>query len=193
MPSVENLILWTQTEAISKKMKKMKKKIMEKGAVCLQRRSRNNPSGPHKCRSPLPFGNVSSRSLSNFSRAGCPAAALWLAYLVILTLRSAHAWQIVDRMPQGIGRHQEFAFSFLFFFFSKDTFLSLCTRDKKINRALFDRRTASRPGWSPARFEGLMPSRPWHGAWCFLPLFSAQSALCSARRSTSRPINRPIS
>lgn len=166
---------------------------MEKGAVCLWHRSRNNPNGPHKCISPLPFGNVSSRILSNFGGAGCLAAALWLAYLVILTLRSAHAWQIVDRMPQGIGRHRDFAFSFFFFFFSEDTFLSLCTRDKKINRALFDRRTASWPVWSPARFEGLMPLRPWHDAWCFLPLFSAQSALCSARRSTSQPINRPIS
>lgn len=170
---------------------------MEKGAVCLWRRSRNNPSGPHKCRSPLPFGNVSSQILSNFSSAGCLAAALWLAYLVILTLRSAHAWQIVDRMPQRYWKAPRLCLSFFFFFgvflFLKDTFLSLCTRDKKINRALFDRRTASWPGWSPATFEGLMPLRPWHGAWCFLPLFSVQSAFCSARRSTSKPINKPIS
>lgn len=55
---------------------KKKKKNGEKGAVCPERRSRSNPSGPHKCRSPLPLGNVSSRILSNFSRAGCPAAAL---------------------------------------------------------------------------------------------------------------------
>lgn len=72
--------------------------------------------------------------------------------------------------------------------FFKHTFLSLRAEDQRINRALSGRRTAFGPGRAPATFEGLMPSRPWHDAWCFV-LFSPQPALCSVRRGASRPVS----
>lgn len=149
--SVKNLISWTQTEAI---FKKKKEKKMEEGAVCLWRGSRNNPSGPRKCRSPLPFGNVSSRLLSNFGCAGCLAAALWLVYLVILTLRSAHAWQIVDRMPQGIGSQQDFAPLVFCFFFNTPSFHYALGTRKLIERY-------STAGQPPDRGDLQLGLRDW--------------------------------
>lgn len=38
-----------------------------------------------------------------------PMGSFCLENLVILTLKSAHAWQNVDSMPPGIGSKQDFA------------------------------------------------------------------------------------
>lgn len=120
-------------------------------ALFSHRRSMKRPTRLSSQRSPLPYSSVRSQILFKVPTTLCLPGSFWLENLVILTLKSAHAWQNVDRMPQGIGSKQDFA---LLVF--EDTFLSLCTQEKKkINRALFQRKTApNQRSW--VEYKGLM-------------------------------------
>uniref|UniRef100_A0A0E9X0W9 Uncharacterized protein n=1 Tax=Anguilla anguilla TaxID=7936 RepID=A0A0E9X0W9_ANGAN len=71
--------------------KKKGEKNRVKEAVCHWHGSRNNPSGPSKCTSPLPLGNVSSQKSLQLHYHSVPGGSFLTGDLVILTLRSAHA------------------------------------------------------------------------------------------------------
>ena len=115
VPSVENLISQTQTEAILKKKKK-KKKRTEEGVVGLQRRSQNDPSGPHECKSTASWQCLLT-SRVQLQRGRVPAGPA-------LPGSSCHFnTEKCTRMTncrQGAPRYwtaQYFALSFFFFFF----------------------------------------------------------------------------
>lgn len=107
------------------------------------------PTRPNKCKSSLADSKVMEQNL--FKCSQMPYGYFMTKNLATVTLRSAHAWQNVDRMPWGSRKQKRFCL-----FSSEDTFLSLCTRDRrKINRALSCRKTAfNQRSW--AEFEGLI-------------------------------------
>lgn len=125
-----------------------------KEAVCRWRGSRNNPSRPSKCASPLPFGNVSSQK-------SLPTPLSLNAWREISDWRSCHFnTEKCTRMTncrQAAPRYRKAAR--LCPLVCGDTFLSLCTGDRRINRALVYR-GAARNQRSPARFEGLCALGP---------------------------------
>lgn len=78
-----------------------------------QRQRMKFPTRLSKLWSPLPYSYVRSRTPSESPITVCLTGSFWLENLVTLTLKSAHAWQNVDTMPQGIGSKQDFALLFL--------------------------------------------------------------------------------
>lgn len=77
--------------------------------IVRHRRSMKFPTKPSRYGSPLPYSYVRSPNPPRSPITLCLTGSFWLENLVILTLKSAHAWQNVDRMPQGIGSKQDFA------------------------------------------------------------------------------------
>lgn len=77
--------------------------------IVRHRQSMKFPTRPSKYRRPLPCSYVRSENPPKSPITLCLTGSFWLENLVILTLKSAHAWQNVDRMPQGIGSKQDFA------------------------------------------------------------------------------------
>lgn len=107
------------------------------------------PTRPNKCKGSLADSKVMEQNLFQCSKM--PYGYFLTKNLATVTLRSAHTWQNVDRMPWGSSKQKRFCL-----FSSEDTFLSLCTRHRReINRALSWRKTAfNQRSW--AEFEGLM-------------------------------------
>lgn len=77
--------------------------------IVSHRQSMKFPTRPSKWKSPLPYSYVRSQNPPKSPITVCLMGSFWLENLVILTLKSAHAWQNVDWMPQGIGGKQDFA------------------------------------------------------------------------------------
>lgn len=122
----------------------------EKEAVCRWHGSRDNPDGAHKCRSPLPLGNVSSESLSDSE----PLSNAWREPF---DQRSCHFnTEKCTRMTNCRQDALRFwkQYDFALFRFLKTPFFHYAPETRKINRALFHRETTRSLKSSPAMFEG---------------------------------------
>lgn len=136
VPSVKNLISWTQTEAIFKKNMEEEGEGLfafgvEVGIIpvgltsaevrCLLAMSHHDSSLQLRRRCVVPAGRPLTGSSCHFNTEKCTR-------MTNCRQDAPRYWKAPRLCP-------------LVFF--EDTFLSLCTRDKEINRALSDRGTAS--------------------------------------------------